>query len=141
MWGEDDLFLPENLHADHWRWYAAADEQEYHQYKPYMVLMGNWESRAPWAALFRGLLENPGFRERFFARADELLAGELSVARFSERVRAVVAQLAPAIYEHSGLWVWGGKDRLQVRADGAIAWYTARHDIVQDQLGVFRVVP
>ncbi len=138
MWDEDDLFQPDNLHNDHWRWFAAADQDEYRRYQPPVQITGTWQTRAPWAALFRGLLENPGFRTRFFARADELLAGELSVARFAERVQRVVALHEPAIAAHAERWGWESPRDLQAQADVVMTWYTERHRVVSQQLESFR---
>ena len=138
MWDEDDLFQPDNLRNDHWRWFAAADEVEYRRYQPPVQITGTWQTRAPWAALFRGLLENPVFRERFFARADELLAGELSVVRFAERVQRVVALHEPAIAAHAERWGWESPQDLHDHAAVVLAWYAERHGVVSEQLESFR---
>lgn len=134
MWDEDDLFRAENLQNNHWRWFAAADVREYHQFQPPLQITGTWASRAPWSALFRGLLENEGFRTRFVARARELLDGELSVAGFGRRVQAEVDRLEPAVAGHAERWDWQGPDDLQAWADRMIAWYQVRHPLVLDQL-------
>jgi len=78
------------------------------------------------------------FRERFFARAHELLSGELSVARFEQRVQAAVTMHEPAIAEHAKRWGWESPQELQAQAEVVMAWYAVRHGIVVEQLAEFR---
>ncbi len=138
LWDADDFFRPDNLHNDHFRWYAAADEDEYEQFRPPLLITGDWDSRGPWAAMFRGLLENPTFRARFFARAEELLAGALSVEQMTAQLDAMVAAHEPGLARHAARWEWSGPDQLHDRAAAMKVWFAARHTIVAEQLAAFR---
>ncbi len=138
LWDADDLFRPDNLHNDHFRWFAAVDADEYRRFRPPLLITGDWKSRAPWSALFRGLLENPEFRERFFVRAEELLAGELSVARLNDRIGEVVDAHEPGVARHAARWGWSSPGDLQVQAAKLSAWIEERHAIVREDLAAFR---
>jgi hypothetical protein len=133
MWDEEDLFLPGNLNADHFRFYASADEAEFNQFRPYYWFMGGWTPEAQrWFNIFRGLLQNSEFKAFFAARTDELLAGPLSVDALQSRLAAITAPLDAEATRQRQRWGWSPTAYSSTVSDisGFIA---ARHPIVQQQ--------
>lgn len=137
MWDEDSILFDANLAANHFRFYAAADQAEYTLYKPILFPWPWTPAQQRWCTMFDRFLRNPEFRARFFNRAQELLAAELSVPAMEARLDAIAAvQQAEMTGDHVGRWGEGPisyPDEI-VRAKG---WLAARKVHIDLQLPPF----
>ena len=108
MWDEEGLMAEANLLSDHFRFYAAADFDEFEEFRPPEWSMGNWwPPHQPWRDLFRGLMQNSEFKARFSARIDQLVAGPLSVASLHARLDSLAAAHALEVSNHAERWNLG----------------------------------
>lgn len=105
MWDEEGLMSSANLESNHFRFYAAADNAEYEQFRPAAWSMGDWwPPHQPWRDLFRGLMQNSEFKARFSARIDELVAGPLSVPALHARLDSLESAHAQELLNHQERW-------------------------------------
>ncbi len=137
-WDEDDLFTPENVNSDHFRFYSAADQAEWNQFLPPVAWFGIWTPEIQqWATMFNSLMHNSEFKALFADRVRELLATELSVMALNDRIDAVVAVQEPEIGMHFDRWSGGSEVQYASHINVVRAWIAQRHPIVLSQLEDF----
>ena len=137
-WDEDDLFTPENVNSDHFRFYSAAGQAEWNQFLPPVAWFGVWTPEIQeWASMFNSLMHNSEFKALFADRVRELLGTELSVTALNDRIDAVVAVQEPEIGMHFDRWGGGSEASYASHINVTRAWIAQRHPIVLSQLEGF----
>ncbi len=137
MWDEEGLMAEANLTSNHFRFYAAADFDEYEEFRPAQWSMGNWWApHQPWRDLFRGLMQNSEFKARFSARIDQLVAGPLSVPSLHARLDSLAAAHAVELANHADRWHQGASSHA-TEIQRVRQWLIDRAPIVAAQKTAF----
>ena len=137
-WDEDDLFTVSNLFANHFRFYAAADEAEWNQFLPPTAWFGPWTPAIQeWCTMFNSLMHNSEFKARFADRVRRLLADELSVDALNQRLDAIVAAQQPELDQHFDRWQDEDTLGFGEYVDIVRWFFENRHPVVLDQLADF----
>jgi len=137
MWDEDSTFIPVNLESDYFRFFSAGTYEELLEFMPGSYGNTNWGSLQYWFGMLNRLMQNSEFKARFSARADELLAGALSVETLTARLDGYINEQAPEIERHferwSGATYWG----YFWHGDTLRDWIAQRHPLVMAQKQAF----
>jgi len=138
MWDQDDVMYPENLNANYFRFYSAADEDEFWDWlPPTWWAHGWWEDTTPWYLMFNHLMHNSEFKALFKARVEELLAGPMSVSALIAQVDALVAEQQSEMARHESRWSDFDAEWYLEQAEIYRQFITDRHPIVTAQLADF----
>ncbi len=137
MWDEDLTMVADNLEANHFRFFSAADEQEYFTFRPPVFTIPLYTPDAQrYTTMFNRLLQNAEFRTLFATRAEQLLSGVLDPGALAARLDALAAGPLAEMTWHVERLGWNVNTYLSAIAEDQ-QWLSARHPIVVAQLADF----
>jgi len=105
-WDAENIMRLENLNANYFRFYSAADEEEYEYYLPPRSYWFWTERHQEWCNIFRSLMHNSEFKALYSHRVDSLLTTQLTSAGLGDRFDELRSEQVPSFPWHPERWDW-----------------------------------
>jgi len=137
MWDEDTIFHQDNLNANHFRFFAAADEAEFEEFRPphfYPVWNPNHQS---YCTIFNALMHNSEFKHYFSTRVDSLLSDPVSIDGMIGTIDELIPDLYPEISMQHQRWTGYSENSFTIKVNQIRDWISERHPIVVEQKVAF----